>query len=101
MKQVAFLLTLAVSCASTGAWAGDAAIGRRLAESRCAPCHAVGAWKGDEQADAPPFVVIARKFPPDSGSLIVALRGPHHKMNFRPSQKEADDIAEYMRTLVR
>jgi hypothetical protein len=50
---------------------------------------------------SPPFEVIASKFSPETGSLIIALRGPHHMMNFRPTQSEAEDIAAYIATLKR
>jgi mono/diheme cytochrome c family protein len=96
-----YVLGLAASCAATAALAGDADIGRQLAQSRCAACHTVGPFQRDEVADAPPFDAIARKLPADAGGLIVALRGPHQKMNFRPTQSEAEDIAEYIHSLAR
>jgi mono/diheme cytochrome c family protein len=92
---------LVVALAPMVAHAGDAAAGRQLAQSRCAVCHQVAPSLRDEQADAPPFAIIAQKFPADGAGLIVALRGPHQKMNFRPSQREAEDIAAYIRTLAR
>ena len=97
-KQHLLLVAAATACTVASAHAGDVEIGRRLAESRCAPCHEIGAWRGDKQAEAPPFAVIARKFPSDA-ALMLGLRGPHEKMNFRPTQREADDIAEYIRSL--
>jgi mono/diheme cytochrome c family protein len=93
-----FLVAAVATCAVASAHAGDIESGRRLAQSVCAPCHVVGVWRGDEQAQAPPFAVIAQKFPSSAG-LILGLRGPHQKMNFRPTQREADDIAEYIRSL--
>ncbi len=99
MKLSIHVLSLAAACAVTAAHAGDAEVGRQLAQSQCAPCHRVGPFGRDEQADAPPFELIARKFPRDGASLIIALRGPHRKMNFSPSYPEADDIAEYIRSL--
>ena len=101
MRLFIYVLGLAATCAATAALAGDADIGRQLAQSRCAPCHTVGPFQRDEVADAPPFDAIARKFPPGVGDLIVVLRGPHQKMNFRPSQIEAEDIAEYIHSLAR
>lgn len=98
MKQYVLLVAAAAISAATRAQAGDAAIGKQLAESRCAPCHVVGAWRGDEQARAPPFAVIAQKFP-SRAALMLGLRGPHEKMNFRPTEREAEDIAEYIRSL--
>jgi mono/diheme cytochrome c family protein len=99
MRPSISVLCLAAVFTANAAIAGDADIGRQLAQSRCAPCHVTGPWRADVFADAPPFEVIARKFPANGGDLIVALRGPHQKMNFRPSQREADDIAAYIRTL--
>ncbi len=95
-----YVLTLAMTFAVTAVNAQDVQTGRRLAESRCAPCHTVGPWRRDELADAPPFEVLARKFP-DSASLVAALRGPHRKMNFRPTQAESENLAEYIRSLAR
>ena len=97
----AYVLALAAACAVTSAHAGDAEIGRRLALDRCASCHTLDQWRRDEVADAPPFEMIARKFSSDSGTLVVALRGPHRKMNFRPTQREAEDVAEYIHSLAR
>ncbi len=98
VKQSALLLAVAATCAAMNARAGDAAVGRQLAQSRCAPCHEVTPWTRNEQADAPPFAVIARQYP-SNAALILGLRGPHRKMNFRPTHSEADDIAEYIRSL--
>ncbi len=99
MKPYAMLLAVAATCAATSAPAGDAEIGEQLAKSRCAPCHEVTPWSRNEQADAPPFTVIAQKFP-SGAALILGLRGPHRKMNFRPTHSEADDIAAYIQSLV-
>ncbi len=101
MRPFIHALGVAGVLAATAAHAGDAEIGRQLAQSRCAPCHVVGEWRGDVFAQAPPFQTIARKFPADGADLIIALRGPHAKMNFRPSYGEAADIAAYIRSLAR
>ncbi len=98
MRPFIFLLSLAALVVATAVHAGDADAGRRLAQDRCAACHAIGRWQGEVFADAPPFAVIARTFT-GSADLMVALRGPRHKMNFRPSQGEANDIAAYIRSL--
>jgi mono/diheme cytochrome c family protein len=95
------VFSLAVALAPMIAHAGDAAVGRQLAQTRCGACHQIGANLRDEQADAPPFGLIAQKFAADAAGLIIALRGPHRKMNFRPSQGEAEDIAAYIHTLAR
>jgi len=99
VKLSVYILSVVALCAATAARAGDAEAGRQLAQSRCAACHAVGHWQGDVVAAAPPFEVLARKFPGGTTDLIIALRGPHRMMNFRPTQSEADDIAAYIRSL--
>jgi len=101
VRSLVCAVSLAVALAPMTAQAGDVEAGRQLAQSRCAVCHQVGAILRDEQADAPPFGLIAQKFPADGAGLIVALRGPHQKMNFRPSQREAEDIADYISSLGR
>jgi len=45
--------------------------------------------------------MIGRKFDFNSDSLIVALMGPHAKMNFSLRGRDADDIAAYIVTLAR
>jgi mono/diheme cytochrome c family protein len=99
MRPIVLAFSVAVALAPMVAHAGDAAVGRQLAQTRCAACHQIGADMRDEQADAPPFRLIAQKFPADAAGLIIALRGPHQKMNFRPSQSEAEDIAAYLRSV--
>ena len=98
-KRLSYVLAITAACGVTGAHAGDADVGRQLAQSRCAACHTIAPWQRDEIADASPFELIARKFSSDPGNLTSALRRPHRKINFRPTQKEADDIAEYIRLL--
>ena len=87
--------------AATGALGADADAGRRLAQLRCVACHIVGQNRGDEIADAPPFAVIGRKFGFNYDSLVIALMGPHAKMNFSLGRRDADDIAAYIITLAR
>jgi len=100
-KSLMYIVGLVAVLTPMIADAGDAKHGAQLAQGRCAACHIVGRWQGDVFADAPPFDVIARKFSADGEDLIAVLRRPHGKMNFRPSQSEADDIGAYIRSLVR
>jgi mono/diheme cytochrome c family protein len=98
---------LTICCASlylvavSGVRAGDADAGRRLAQLRCAACHIVDHSQRNEIADAPPFAAVGRKFDFNPDSLIVALRGPHAKMNFSLTGRDAEDIAAYIVTLAR
>ncbi|MGP0091648.1 MAG: c-type cytochrome [Xanthobacteraceae bacterium] len=83
------------------ALAADADRGRQLAQQRCAGCHVVAPNQRNEVAEAPPFDTIARKLGFGGDALAFALMGPHPKMNFSPTRREADDIAAYMRTLAK
>jgi mono/diheme cytochrome c family protein len=97
------LACIALAVIGTVVLAGDAEQGKRLAESRCAPCHIVGIEPRlrSELADAPPFVMIGRKFGFDADMMVYALTGPHAKMNFSLSRPEADDVAAYVATLAK
>ena len=99
---------LAICCAASlyivvasGARGADADAGRRLAQLRCAACHIVAQSGTDEVADAPPFAIIGRKFGFNYDSLILALMGPHAKMNFGLTRREANDVAAYITTLAK
>ena len=87
--------------AALNARAADAVQGQRLAESRCASCHAVVPHARSEVADAPPFEVIARKYNFDARAIAHAIAGPHPKMNFSPQPGEAAEIAAYIAGLPR
>lgn|SRR5581483_2268805 len=87
--------------AASHAMAADAGRGKRLAQERCAACHAIGPQARNEVADAPPFDVIARKYGFSADSIAFAIAGPHPKMNFSPRPAQAADIAAYISTLGR
>jgi mono/diheme cytochrome c family protein len=99
--------TFAIWCAglslaaATGAQGADAEAGKRLAQLRCAACHIVDQSQRNEVADAPPFVAVGRKFDFDYDALVLALMGPHRKMNFSLRKSDADDVAAYIVTLAR
>jgi mono/diheme cytochrome c family protein len=101
MRKTILGCALWVCVASTVALAGDAGAGRQLAHQRCAACHIVGPGPGSEVALAPPFELIARQFTDDIDGLVGNLTGPHEKMNFRLNFQDAENIAEYMRALVK
>lgn len=83
------------------AYGADVGAGQRLAQLRCAACHIVERSSRDEVADAPPFVAIGQKFDFNYDSLVLALLGPHRKMNFSLTKRDADDVAAYIAALAR
>jgi mono/diheme cytochrome c family protein len=105
MKPITVLaLSLAATGATTCASASGADIeaGRRLAQQRCAVCHIVtGSPRNDVVAEAPPFLVIGRKFGFDAEAIALNLVGPHARMNFALSRPEANDVAAYIQSLAR
>jgi mono/diheme cytochrome c family protein len=86
---------------ASAAHAGDSDAGRRLAQLRCVACHVVDQAPRNEVADAPPFVTVGRKFDFNYDSLVLALLGPHRKMNFSLTKRDADDVAAYIAALAR
>jgi mono/diheme cytochrome c family protein len=101
MKRAVLLCCLGIPLIAASALGADAEAGRRLAQQECAACHIVAPSGRQELADSPPFEVIGRKFGFNFDALVLALSGPHAKMNFSPRRSEAEDIAAYMVTLRR
>ena len=101
MRLVCLCLLLGVLSVAPAAVAADADNGKRLAEARCVPCHAVGPTTRREVADAPPFEAIARKFAPQPEMLAFSLLNPHPRMNVALTRREVEDIAAYINTLAR
>jgi mono/diheme cytochrome c family protein len=83
------------------ALAADADNGKRLAEMRCVPCHAVAPTPRRVVADAPPFETIAKKFASQPEMLAFAILDPHPRMNVAPTRREVEDIAAYINTLAK
>ena len=94
------LLILAIFLAPA-ALAADADNGKRLAEMRCVPCHAVVTVPRRVVADAPPFETIAKKFALQPEMLAFAILDPHPRMNVALARREVEDIAAYINTLAR
>jgi mono/diheme cytochrome c family protein len=103
MKPIPVLaLLLAAEITTTSASSADIEAGRRLAQQRCAACHIVtGSPRNDFVADAPPFLVIGRKYGFDAEAIALNLVGPHAKMNFALSRPEANNVAAYIQSLAR
>ena len=100
MQPLPSCLLLVALCV-TPAHAADAASGKRLAEMRCVPCHAVGATARREVSDAPPFEAIARKFAAHPEMLAFSLLDPHPRMNVALTRREIEDVAAYIDTLAK
>jgi hypothetical protein len=95
-----WLWSLTIFVASA-ALAADADNGKRLAEMRCVPCHAVAPTPGRVVADVPPFETIAKKFASQPEMLAFAILDPHPRMNVPLSRREVEDIAAYINTLAK
>jgi mono/diheme cytochrome c family protein len=101
MKRIAAGVLLGLLGPSS-ALPADIETGRRLAQQRCAACHIVtGNPRNDLVANAPPFLVIGRKYGFDSEALALNLIGPHANMNFALMRPEAIDVAAYIQSLAR
>ncbi len=94
------LLTLAAILAALPYFpahaAGDVESGRRIAETWCKPCHAIGSPRGTDVAQ--PFADIAAKR--SAQSIGAFLADPHGAMpNIQLSRQQIDDVVAYMETL--
>jgi mono/diheme cytochrome c family protein len=96
-----FWLPLLAALWSSTVLAADANRGRDIAQQQCAACHIVTPGGRNELADSPPFDLIGRKNGFDASALAFSLLGPHPKMNFALSQRDAEDVAAYIGTLAR
>jgi len=92
----------ALSDEDTGQVADRAAAGFRLAEARCAGCHAVTPGEVSSHSDAPPFASIARRPGLTEATASTWLGTSHNfpdEMNFALEPGQAQDLAAYLLTL--
>jgi hypothetical protein len=97
---------LSASLLIVGNWgapvlAADAEKGKRIAQSRCSPCHIVVPIQRQELSNSPPFDQIARKNNLSPAMLAYLILSPHPRMNMSLSREEADDLAAYIISLRR
>lgn len=84
------------------AHADRVAAGLRVAETRCASCHAVTPGQISPNTDAPPFASIARRPGLTDATAYRWLRSSHNfpdQMNFILEPGQAEDLAAYLLTL--
>ena len=101
-KAVPALLALAAAALpATGKpvlAAGDAAAGRRTADTWCVGCHLVGDEQKAGLADVPPFPTIAKEKTPSA--IRTFLFNPHPPMpRFRLSNQDIDDLVAFIESL--
>jgi mono/diheme cytochrome c family protein len=101
MRLLCRCLALPAALWASATVAADAEIGRRIAEARCVPCHAVAPGLRPGTSQAPPFDAIARKLAQNPETLAFALRDPHPRMNVTLTRTEMEDVAAYINSLVK
>ena len=79
--------------------AAEAEKGKRIAQSRCTPCHIVLPMQRQGLSNSPPFDQIARKNDLNPAMLAYLILSPHPRMNMSLSREEADDLAAYIVSL--
>ena len=103
MRLALFLcLSMLVTPAAVAADATLAARGQALLDKNCSRCHAIGATGESTHTQAPPFRVVAKKYPPASlaEALAEGIVSGHPDMpefTFEPNEIEA--IIAYLETL--
>ena len=92
---IAYLETLPVG-------AGDAAQGKRFAQSECAGCHGVDANQRSRNQAAPSFPDIAASPGLTATAIRVWLQSPHATMpNIKLSDEDKDNVIAYLLSLKR
>ena len=108
-RQAAFkILPFAAALAfAPPAWAGDElqiAYGKRLAETNCARCHAVGPGGESTHPDAPPFRLLHLRYPIEDlqEALAEGISTGHPDMpEFVATPDQIDAIIAYIGSLGR
>ncbi len=76
--------------------AGDAAVGRQLAEQWCTGCHIIAPGRSGSDS-APPFEAIAADPQKSAEHLRTWLSTPHTEMPAMPlSRRDIDNIVAYI-----
>lgn len=79
---------------------GSATQGHAFARENCARCHAVGSLGASPMREAPPFRMVARRFPIDV--LVEGVERRHPAMpDFRLDPGDAADLTAYLKALGR
>lgn len=77
--------------------AGDAAAGRRTADTWCVGCHLVGTEQKAAMVDAPTFSEINQRLTPEA--MRAFLFNPHPPMpQFRLTRQDIEDLIEFIRS---
>jgi len=99
-RSIAALLFVTILAVPAGAWAADAANGKKLAERWCVTCHIVSQQQKSGTTQAPPFSEIAKRPHVDAPMVAFFLMNPHPKMpDMNLSRTEAADLAAYIVSL--
>ena len=102
--RAALALVLVLAACGPNTEAVDASRGERLAQERCAACHAVGRADVSLRANAPAFRDLHRRYPVDqlAESLAEGIVTGHPDMpeqSFSP--EEVNALITYLRSLER
>jgi len=101
MKVAVRLIGAFAAVAATGSFfvaeAGDAKVGKQLAERWCQSCHAISANQPMAATEAPPFATIAKKPGFEEAKVATFLLEPHPKMPpLGLSRESAADLAAFI-----
>ncbi len=96
------LVALGTAALAPGAAAGEAAVGRGVAEKWCARCHVVDPQNPHGSIESmPSFLIFARmpgSYPPQRIRTLPE-RQPHPQFEFKVSERELDDLIAHLATL--
>ncbi len=98
------LSILLVSSSPALAASGPVARGKSIAQSKCAPCHAIGPRGASPNPKSPPFRTLRTKYPLDAleealAEGIVVNHDAPEMPAFELSPRQISDLIGYIRTL--
>ncbi|MDA0704467.1 MAG: cytochrome c [Proteobacteria bacterium] len=105
MKQTILALAFVMAGGAFAAQAaekGNAERGHAFAEANCARCHAVALDGASPLAEAPPFRIVATRWPPENlaEALAEGIRVGHTPMpEFVLDPDQIDDFIAYLEVL--
>jgi len=95
LKAWPWLLAAATLLPLPAQAAGDAAAGRRVADSWCVGCHLVGDENKAGMFGVPPFPDIARERTPEQVRAFLAKPHPVQPL-FRLTAKDIEDLSAFI-----
>lgn len=92
-------LALIVATADAGVQHPSAVRGEKIAQEKCARCHALGRSDASPDPKAPPFRMVGKLYPPEHLAEALAegiVTGDNNMPQFKFDPRDIDAIIDYL-----